>query len=135
MATDLKNPAEPPATTVVADIIRDAQELMAQQLAMFRHEVREDFRKTQQALYPMAGGLAAALLGGVLLCVMLVHLLHWANPNLPLWGGYGIVGGLLAAAGAGAFYAGKKRLETVNPLPEKSAEAVKENVQWLSNPK
>jgi len=27
---------------------------------------------------------------------------------------------------------GKKQLETVNPLPEKSAQALKENLQWLT---
>jgi hypothetical protein len=86
-------------------------------------------------MYPMAAGLLILLLGGALLGVMLAHALHAAGPGLPLWGSYGIVGGLLAAAGAGAFYSGKKQLENVHPLPEKSTEALKENVQWLSNPK
>jgi len=134
MATDLRNAAEN-ATASVADIIRDAQELLSQQLAMFRAEVREDWRKARNATIPMALGGAVVFVGVILLCLMLVHLLAWAWPELPLWGAYGIVGGVMAAVGAGAFYAGKKKLEQNNPLPDKTAHALKENVQWLSQPK
>jgi len=129
-----KGPAEP-TSTVVADIIRDAQELLSQQLALFREEVREDFRKTREAVYPMTFGLGLAAIGGVLLCLMLVYLLHWAYPALPLWGAYGIVAAVLTLLGVGLFLVGKSRLESFNPLPDKTAEALKENLQWLKQPK
>jgi len=31
------------------------------------------------------------------------------------------------------FYAGKKRLDSFNPLPDQSVQALKENVQCLTN--
>lgn len=136
MATaDLKNSSDNSTTSVMAGIIRDAQELFSQQLAMFRAEVREDFSKTKQAITPMACGVVTLFLGAILLSLMLVHLLDWAFPALTLWGAYGIVGGALTALGAGLYLAGKKRFETFNPLPDKTAQTVKENVQWLTQPK
>ena len=137
MTTDeLKSPpSDSSTTTVMANVLRDAQELVHQQLKMFRAEVREDIRDTKQALYPIACGLFTLLLGSILLCLMLVHWLTYVFPDLHVSGAYAIVGLLLSAAGAGMYYAGMKRLESVNPLPEKTAEAVKENVQWLTQPK
>jgi len=135
MATDVKHTTEANSTSsVVAEIIRDGQELFNQQLAMFKTEINEDIRKTQNALYPLAWGMGLAAICGVLLCLMLVHLVHWATP-LPEWGAYGVVGLTITAAGLGVFFAGKKKLESLHPLPEKSAEALKENLQWLTQPK
>jgi len=137
MTTDeLKSPpSDSSATTVMGNILRDAQELIQQQLKMFRAEVKEDMEETRQAIYPMACGVFTMLLGTIMLSLMLVHLINWAIPSMPLWGAYAAVGLVLTAIGAGMYYAGLKRWETVNPLPEKTAEAVKENIQWLTQPK
>jgi hypothetical protein len=56
-------------------------------------------------------------------------------PDLPLWGSFGIVGGLLALAGGIVFYRGQEQLDKIDPLPEVSVQAMKENLQWKSNPK
>lgn len=135
MSTQVKNSAEETGT-VVADIIHDAQELLNQQLALFRAEVREDLRKTRDAAIPMAIGAALAGIGGILLCLTVVYLLHWAfEPNLPLWGAYGIVAAAMCLLGGALVLAGKHKFEAFNPLPDKSAEALKENLQWLNQPK
>jgi hypothetical protein len=141
MATDVKNSvfdhnnsAESAASTV-ADIIRDAHELVSQQLALFRAEIREDLKKTRKAATPMILGVIVGFIGGVLLCLMLVQLLYWVNPNLTLWGSYAIVGAVLTISGAVLFFIGKERFSSINPLPEKTAQSLKENLQWTSQPK
>jgi hypothetical protein len=50
-------------TGLVTGIINDAQELIKQQVALLRHEVREDFRKTRDATLSLGAGAAVALLG------------------------------------------------------------------------
>lgn len=121
-------------TGLVTGILSDAQDLMKQQVALLRTEIREDFRKTKEAGLTMIGGAICAAVGGLLLCLMVVYLLHWAT-ELPLWGCFAIVGGLLSLVGAALIWAGKAKFETFNPLPDQSAEALKENVQWMTNPK
>jgi len=142
MATDVKNSvldhnknSTESAASTVAEIIRDAQELVSQQLALFRAEVREDLRKTREAATPMILGAIVGFLGGVLLCLMLVHLLFWVNPNLTLWGCYAIVGAVLTIVGAVLFFIGKERFSSFNPLPDKTAQSLKENLQWTNQQK
>ncbi len=123
-------------TGLVTGIVNDAQELVKQQFALFKHEVKEDLRKTMEAAIALGVGIAVALVGALSLWLALVFLLDWAfDPPVPLWGWFAIVGGLFLVAGALLFYAGKAKLESFNPLPDESAEALKENVQWIMKPK
>jgi len=134
MATDVHNSSDS-TMSLVRGIVDDAQNLMKQQLALFQAEIKEDLRKTKEAVVSMAAGVALAAVGGILLCVMLVHLLHWAFPEtLPLWSCYLIVGGALAALGGGLAYAGARRMSSFNPLPDESVQALKENIQWIAKP-
>src|SRR5262249_31138196 len=104
-------------------------------LALLRSEVREDLRKTRDAALPIGLGGLVALLGGGLLTFLLVHLLHWATDfRLALWACFGIVGGGLAVLGAVLIYMGKKRFDAFNPLPDETAQALKENIQWITKP-
>lgn len=135
MTHDVESPAGPSVTTLVNGIITDAQELIRQQFAMFRREIQDDMRKTKEAARSLALGIAIALAGGLLLVMMLPLLLSWALPNLPLWACYGIVGGVLAAAGGLLAYAGVHKFKSFNPLPDQSVGALMENLKWKTNPK
>jgi len=132
MAGHTEVESSPPLTTLVSGIINDAQQLMAQQLSLFQHEIKADLRKTRDAAIPMVVGLAFAMVGVVLLGVMLGHLLPWIWPTLPLWAGFAIASLLLLAIGGGLMFWAKKQFDSFTPLPEKSIEALKENVQWIT---
>jgi hypothetical protein len=135
MANDLETRPEPSMTHLVGGIITDAQELIKQQLALLRHEVQEDFRKTKEAGFLFLWGFAIALMGGILLSLMLVHLLSWAAPEQPLWVWYGVVGTPIATLGSALFFMAIHKLKSFNLLPHQSAQALKENVQWITKPK
>jgi hypothetical protein len=132
MANDVHTGTEPSLTGLVTGIINDAQELLKQQLALFKQEVKDDFRKTKDASLAISVGLGILVMGGILLALMLVHLV---NLVLPQWASYAIIGGLFAACGGALFYAGKRQLDSFNPLPDQTVGALKENVQWIMNPK
>jgi hypothetical protein len=135
MATDFKTTPEPSVTALVTGIISDAEDLFKQQFDLLKHEVRDDFRKTKEAGLVLGLGASLGLVGAILLALMLVYLTQWLAPELPLWGCFGIWGAIVFLAGAGLFWAGKLQLDSFTPLPERSAQALKENVQWLTNPK
>jgi hypothetical protein len=134
MANNVSTGTDPSMTRLVTGIINDAQDLIKQQLALFSHEVREDCRRTKEATFEMGIGMPILFLGGFLLALMAVHLLNAYLP-FPLWGCYGIVGVGLAGIGMALCYAGKKKMESVNPLPEESVTALRENVQWIARAK
>lgn len=134
MPEDIHTTGEQSLTSLVRGIVNDAQELFRQQIALFKAEVREDMRKTREAALSLVIGVGVTFFGLLLLLFCLVQLLSWAS-GLPLWAGFAIVGGLVLAVGLGLMYAGKKRFESFNPLPDQSAQALKENVQWITNRK
>jgi len=136
MSNDVRTGPEASLTSLMTGIINDVQELLKQQLSLFRQEVKDDVRKTKEAVISLSAGTGILVLGGILLCLMLVYLLNWAFPSvLPLWACYGIIGGLLVLGGGALLYAGKRKLTSFNPLPDQSVGALRENVQWIMNPK
>jgi len=133
MATDLRNGTEPSVTHLVKGVIEDVQTLTKQQLELFKQELQEDFAKTRTAALPMLIGLGVMLIGTLLLAITLGLLLEWAlRPYLPLWAAFGIVTVLLGGTGLGLFFAGLKKFQTFNPLPDRTLDALKENVQSLT---
>jgi uncharacterized membrane protein YqjE len=135
MANEVSTGPESTMTGLLTGIVNDAQELIKQQLALFRAEIRDDFQKTKEVALSFLIGASVLLLGGLLLVLMLPLLLNWIWPQLPLWACFGIIGGILAGVGGALCYAGKKTMDSFNPLPDQSVEALRENVQWLTKPR
>jgi len=133
MAANLHTESGTSVAELVSGIVHDAQNLMSQQLALFKQEVREDIQKAKDAAQSLALGSGLLLLGGILLCLMCVYMLH-ELAALPLWGSFAIVGGVLTAIGAVMTYLGYERLRTINPLPEKTTQGLEENLEWKTKP-
>jgi len=132
---DLQMDSEVSVTQLVSGIIHDVQKLIQQQLALLRYELQDELAKTKRASVALLAGSVVALVGGILLCLMLIHLLAWAAPELPLWVCYGIVGVPIAALGGALLFVGIRQFQSWHLLPEQSLQALKENMQWLKNPK
>ena len=128
------NPGVYPENRTVAPLLtglmQDAQTLLRQEVALATHELRRELRTTIRAVMSLGIGIGLAAIGGWLLILMLVHLLH-ALTALPLWACYGIVGGLLAAGGIGLLVLGKQTLVQLHLVPQDTVKTMQENVQWL----
>jgi hypothetical protein len=90
-------------------LITDAKDLLVRELRLAQLEVRQEARTTKRVALALGGGSGVALAGGLLLLVMVVYLLA-AVTELPLWGGYGLLGGGIDLAGALLVTRGKSRL-------------------------
>jgi hypothetical protein len=134
MATDVTD-QNTTVTGLVSGIIDDTQRLFKQQAELLKADIKKDIKEAKEAGIAMLAAGALLGSGGMLLLFTLVHLLHWAFPDLPLWGCFGIVGGILALAGGVVYFRGQEKLDNLNPLPENSAQALQENLQWKTNPK
>ena len=135
MASETVSPPEGQTVTgLVSGIIADAQELVKQQVAMVRAELRADFQRTVRAAALLAVGGLAAVPAVFLVCNMFVFMLH-ELAHLSVWASYGIVGGAFVVLSAVLVGVGIQRFRSFNPLPDQSVEAFKENVRWMTNPK
>jgi hypothetical protein len=123
---------EPTVTQLISGIAEDAQHLIKQQYQMLRAEVKEDIRRTKSALTYMSAGIVASLIGVVFLVVALPLLLNWAF-NLAPWAGFAIVGIVMLLLGILGLFAGKRIFEKNNPLPDKTLNALEENLSWIAN--
>ena len=122
---------QPGLSTLVSGIVSDAQALIKQQLTLFEVELKNDTRRTLSAIVPIVIGGVVSLVAAFILCVMLAHLIHALWPaTIPLWGGYAIVGGVLAAVGVALIFWGKAKFSEFNPLPDQTVEGLKENLTW-----
>jgi hypothetical protein len=119
---------------LVGGIVQDGQKLIEQQFALLRREIAGELRRMRNAAISLAIGAGACAVGGILLLVMVVHLLH-TYTDLPLWGCYGVVGGALAGTGALLVLLGSRKAADVHLVPPpQTAQALKENVEWLKHP-
>jgi len=132
MANEVETRNEPTLTSLVSGIVNDAQELVKQQLQLFKTEMREDAVRVKDGAIAVAAGLGVSLLGLFLMSLTLAHLLRWAT-NWPDWCCEGLVGLLFLAVGGSLFWAAKQKF--ARALPEQSVQALRENVQWLTRPK
>lgn len=129
MSTDVKDPKAsqgPSVTSLVTGIIQDAETLFKQQFELLKHEVHQDIRKARGASYTLATGAILGIVAAIVLVQMLVWLTKWLVPDLQEWACFGIWGAIAFGAGAVLILVGKNTLESVDPLPEQSAEALKE---------
>ena len=76
--------SEPSLSSLVGGIINDFQSLMKQEVALARRELADELRKAKQAAISLGIGVGILAIGGLLLIFMLVHLLSWAVPAIPL---------------------------------------------------
>lgn len=137
MISDIRNQSESSVSSLVTGIVEDAQTLVKQQLELFRTEVRNDFQRTKEALAYLGIGVTLCVPGGIMFCFVLVHLLHeltkpaGTDPaGIPLWLCFAIVTVLCGIPGTIFSYIGIKKFQSFSPLPEQTAQALMENVQW-----
>lgn len=116
-------------TALVSGIVDDAQRLLAQQVQMLKAEVKEDFRRSKHAAY--FGGLGIALLtvGCLGLVMAVANLLH-EQFQFSMGASYGITGLIFLIVGGALAAASYILLERFNPLPDKTFNALQENLSW-----
>jgi uncharacterized membrane protein YqjE len=134
MADRIQTNSEPSVTSLLSGIVNDAQELIKQQLLLFKHELKDDVTRTKEALPALGAGAAFAMTALILLGLTLAHLLSWLAPNLPLWGSYAIVTVVFGVVGCALLYFASKTLESLG-ISRQAAEATKENLEWTTKPK
>lgn len=118
---------------LLSGIVSDAEDLVQQQFALFRAEIKHDLREARQAFMPLIAGGMVLFLGAIVLCFAAVYILDAAT-DLPLWACYSIVAAILLVGGGIAVAMGLEKLREIPPVGEKTVEELKENVRWLTKP-
>ena len=117
---------------LLGDVTRELQALVRKELELARAETKEELQRAGAA----GKRFGVAALAGYLAVVMLSFAAAWALTAVMPTGwaffGVGVVLGIFAAAMA---LQGRRRLREFHPVPQETAETLKEDVQWLKSRK
>jgi hypothetical protein len=116
--------------SLVRGVLMDIRDLMREELALARVEIREQAGRAKLAAASLGAAAVALAFGGTFLLVAiavgLADLLNW-----PVWTGFLIVALVLSVGGFAMLSAGRKKLRSVQPVPEETVRTLKENSEWL----
>jgi len=116
---------------LIGNISNDLSQLFRQEVELAKAELKQEAAKTGKA----GGMLGGAAFAGYLAVLLLSLALVWGLENVMDTGWAALIVGLLwAIVGAVLFVSGRKKLKTVDPVPRRTAETLKEDAQWLKNP-
>jgi hypothetical protein len=130
MAQDSSPRSETSVATLIGGIVNDAKDLLLNEFTIAKLEMQQELRKTKSAALAFAMGAGVIGIGGLFLVLMCVHGLV-VLLDIPLWGSYGLVGGLLFVVGAILLVRGKQTAEQIDVIPPKTASTLRDNAQWI----
>lgn len=117
--------------TLVKGILGDLRQLIRDEIALARAEMREQAGRAKLA----AGALGAAAVALAFGCAFLLVAIAMGVADLlewPVWAGFLAVALLLGAGGMVMFFTGRRRLRSVHPVPQQTVQTLKENSEWIA---
>jgi hypothetical protein len=116
---------------LIGNISDDLSQLFRQEVELAKAELKQEATKAGKAAGMLGGAGFAGYLAVVLLSFAAVFGLDAVMPAG--WAAL-IVAVVWAIIGAALYVVGKNRLKTVDPMPRRTVETIKEDAQWLKNP-
>jgi len=134
-STTIETPPAAPSgnvTGLVSGILDDAQKLVRQQIDMLKSEVREDFKRSKRAAEYGGLGIVLLTVGFLGLVAALAYFLH-EQYQFSMWASWGITGLIFLLVGGALAATSYVLLERFNPLPDKTFNALQENLSWKTS--
>ena len=113
---------------IIKNIVANIQEIIRSEFRLARAEMSEKAKRASRAGMMLAAGAIAGLYAAAFALVSIYKLLSYL---LWPWVSALLIAVVLGSVAGGLLYAGRKRLQLVNPVPEQTVETVKEDVEWL----
>ncbi len=114
--------------SLLSALLRDAETLLLQQLALARAELGENIGQFVGGAVVLLAGLGVAIIGGLTLAAALVLLLGYV---MPLCAASALVGAVLTAGGAGAILYGRRLMARATLVPHEALRSLHETGEWL----
>lgn len=121
-----------PFLGLIGDVMGDARNLFLDHGALLKSEMKREATMAGAAGAAVAVGAVMTAIGVLLLLIGSVYLLE-SLTRLPLWACFFINGGVFFLIGGIALYFGVRRMTSLNVVPERTLNSLKESVQCLVN--
>jgi hypothetical protein len=119
------------AAEIIQDVMRDVGEVVRGEVRLAKAEMGEKVSHVGKA----GGFLGGAALCGVMGFAALVFAAIAAlTMVVPTWAAAAIVGVVLACIAGVLFARGRSKLKEVTPVPERTVQTLKDDVEWAKHP-
>jgi uncharacterized membrane protein YqjE len=115
---------------VLQDIVGNIQEIFRDEFRLAKAEISEETAKAARSSAPLGIGLVLALYAFGFILLAIVHAL---SAVVAAWLASLIVGVAVLVVSVILVSVGRKRLQQVKVVPEKTIGTMKENVQWAKH--
>ena len=116
---------------VLQDILRNLQEMVRSEIRLAKVEIRGEVKLAVSSGTWIAAGAVAAMSAWTF---MLWTLAYALATRMPLWAATLIITAVMAATAAALIMSGIRRGKQVHPIPGRTVESVKENLEWMKQP-
>lgn len=116
---------------LISEVAGDMTRLVRKELELAKAELTEEAGRAGRAVRMLTGASIAALLVVVLLSFAAVYALaEVVPPGLAAL----IVAAFWAVVGMALYGSGRRRLREFSPVPRRTVQSLKEDMEWLRNP-
>ena len=122
---------ERPVSDVFQDIVRNLQEMVRSEIRLARVEIRGEVKQAVSSGAWIAAGGVAAMSAWIFLLWALAYALA---TRMSMWAATLIVALMLTAAAAALVMSGIRKAARIHPIPERTLDSVKENLEWMKHP-
>lgn len=119
--------ADRPLSELLGDLTTQLSELVRKEVQLAQAEIKLELRRAAKAAGPLGGAGGAGYFAAVMLSFAVAYALA---ELMPTWVAFLIVGVLYAVAAGVLYTNGRKKLEQINPKPERTVETIKEDAEW-----
>ena len=116
---------------VLQDILRNVQDMVRSEIRLAKVEIREEVRRAVSSSIWIGAGTVGALSAWIFLLWALAYALA---TRMPMWAAALVIAVVMAAAAAVLIMGGIRRVKRIQPIPERTVESVKENLEWMKQP-
>jgi uncharacterized membrane protein YqjE len=115
---------------VMNHIVGNVQEIIGAEFQLAKTEIKEEISKASTPAATLGVGLVISFFA---LGFLLLAAVYALSIVMAAWLAALLVGATLTVAGIALISSGGRKLKEVNVLPEKTANSLKENMQWAKN--
>ena len=115
---------------VMNNIVGNVQEIIGAEFQLAKTEIKDGISKASTPAATVGVGLVISFLA---LGFLLLAAVNALSIVMAAWLAALVVGATLTVAGIALISSGGRKLKEVNVLPERTADSLKENMQWAKN--
>lgn len=121
---------EPTIADVLKSAVRDAQDLVREEIALAKAEARQATSRFGSGAALLAGAAVAGVIG----LMLLLTAVSWAISEvfgLPVWAGFGITTVIMLVLAGVLAMVGKSRMNAAKAAMPRTVDTMKENMEWM----